>query len=591
MICAILLLLLHGIHHFSLASPVNTQLHLEDRFNYASFDCAARILSTNPGAKSAHSILSPHARDSYLRNLCAFPSKFVVIELCQDVRVDTVVLGNYEYFSSTFREVEVAVSKSYPPKGGEAGWRLLGRWEAANRREDQVFRVAPAPNAVFARYLRVRFLSHYGNEYYCPVSVIKVYGKTMIDDFEESKSKDAEEAKDSFVLVSEEEETTSKVKTTTIAEPDVCPMITFSAMPTMTPVPTIATTMTILDTDHMNATNVSSEVGLQVFKPTRPPFCPLDFFEDDFLTLAPHFVPDLGMRTRRRKRPEQKRRKKKTMIYPLVCLNQSRLEPQMCSSRVKSVVVFEEEKKADGKDEDGGDGAKENIFKAIHDRLNRLEADSQYLRDATGASLKRIESQIRRLRVEVDIGRDDDGEVEDGYAYRERLKRSLFKHLRERMGEVEAQLADDLKVLRAFEGTLFYLAILTLLNLGFMLIGLYSLYRRSSSKQEARTVAAITANVPEVGVQEVPRNPLNASEQSASSLMIGASKPVGSISLGEASMLAASPLLLFDPETDLVDRIYPGSPTQDEAGSPPPEAAASSSMEIAFPKEDGSILQ
>jgi hypothetical protein len=566
---------------------------LEDRFNYASFDCAARILSTNPGAKSAHAILSPHARDSYLRNLCGFPAKFVVIELCQDVRVDTVVLGNYEYFSSTFREVEVAVSKSYPPKGGEAGWRLLGRWEAANRREDQVFRVQAAPNAVFARYLRVRFLSHYGSEYYCPVSVVKVYGKTMIDDFEESKSKDAEEAKDSFVLVSEEEEPTSRVRTATASGPDVCPMITFSAVAAVaTPAAASSvTTVTLLDSHRMNGTlpPVSSEVGLQVFKPTRPPLCPLDFFDDDLLALAPHFVPDFGVRTRRRKGPQKgrRRRKKKTMIYPLVCLNQRALEPQMCSSRVRSVVVFEEDKKSDDKGEDAS-GAKENIFKAIHDRMSRLEADSQYLRDATGASLKRIESQVRRLRVEVDIGRDDEGEAEEGYAYRERLKRSLFKHLRERMGEVDAQLAGDLRVLRAFEGTLLYLAILTLVNLCFMLVGLYALYRRRHAKQTAVSTSA-EAKAQE-SMQEVPLNPHSAS---ASSLVIGASKPMGSISLGEASMLAASPLLLFDPETDLVDRIYPGSPTQDEAASPLPEAAAlSSSTEIGVPEDDNeAILQ
>ena len=31
-------------------------------------------------------------------------------------------------------------------------------------------------------------LSHYGNEYYCPISLVRVHGKTMMEEFRMSES-------------------------------------------------------------------------------------------------------------------------------------------------------------------------------------------------------------------------------------------------------------------------------------------------------------------------------------------------------------------------------------------------------------------
>ncbi|KAG5633537.1 hypothetical protein DXG03_007197, partial [Asterophora parasitica] len=33
----------------------------------------------------------------------------------------------------------------------------------------------------FYRYIRIDFLSHYGNEYYCPLSLLRVYGLTHLE--------------------------------------------------------------------------------------------------------------------------------------------------------------------------------------------------------------------------------------------------------------------------------------------------------------------------------------------------------------------------------------------------------------------------
>ena len=60
-------------------------------------------------------------------------------------------------------------------------WLHLGTFEARNTREIQAFLVEHPQT--FARYLRVEFLSHYGNEYYCPVSLLRVHGITMFEDY------------------------------------------------------------------------------------------------------------------------------------------------------------------------------------------------------------------------------------------------------------------------------------------------------------------------------------------------------------------------------------------------------------------------
>ncbi|KAM9889470.1 hypothetical protein OXX79_012137, partial [Metschnikowia pulcherrima] len=71
----------------------------KDKFNYASVDCAATIVKTNSDAKGASAILT-EVKDSYLLNKCSTANKYVVIELCQDILVESVVMGNFELFSS-----------------------------------------------------------------------------------------------------------------------------------------------------------------------------------------------------------------------------------------------------------------------------------------------------------------------------------------------------------------------------------------------------------------------------------------------------------------------------------------------------------
>jgi ribosomal protein S10 len=150
----------------------------KERSNYASFDCAATVLKSNPESKSASAVLIEN-KDSYMLNICSSSNKFLIVELCNDILIDTIVLANYEFFSSIFRTFRVSVSDRYPVKADR--WKELGIFEARNTRSVQAFLVEQP--LIWARYLRIEFLTHYGNEYYCPVSLLRVHGTTMMEEF------------------------------------------------------------------------------------------------------------------------------------------------------------------------------------------------------------------------------------------------------------------------------------------------------------------------------------------------------------------------------------------------------------------------
>lgn len=126
----------------------------KERTNYASFDCAASVLKTNPECKSASSVLVEN-KDSYMLNICKVENKFFIVELCDDILIDTLVLANYEFFSSIFRTFRLSVSDRYPVK--EDKWRDLGVYEARNTREVQAFLVEEP--LIWARYLRIEILT------------------------------------------------------------------------------------------------------------------------------------------------------------------------------------------------------------------------------------------------------------------------------------------------------------------------------------------------------------------------------------------------------------------------------------------------
>ena len=167
------------------AAPAAGMAHSKDagttckeRFNYASFDCAATVLKTNPECQGSSSVLIEN-KDSYMLNECRATNKFLILELCDDILVDTVVLANYEFFSSIFHTFRVSVADRYPAKPDQ--WKELGVYQARNTGEVQAFAVGNP--LIWARYLKIEFLTHYGHEFYCPLSLIRVHGTTMLEEY------------------------------------------------------------------------------------------------------------------------------------------------------------------------------------------------------------------------------------------------------------------------------------------------------------------------------------------------------------------------------------------------------------------------
>ena len=59
-------------------------------------------------------------------------------------------------------------------------WRFLGTLHASNEREVQSFPLS-ADESSYAKYIRVDMVSHYGSEHYCPLSLLRVIGASMME--------------------------------------------------------------------------------------------------------------------------------------------------------------------------------------------------------------------------------------------------------------------------------------------------------------------------------------------------------------------------------------------------------------------------
>lgn len=170
-----------GVAHYR--RPKDAGKTCKERFSYSSFDGGATVLKTSPGTKNAKAILVEN-KDSYMLFTCSQENKFVIVELSEDILVDTVVLANFEFFSSMIRSFRISVSDKYPVKMEK--WKDVGTFQARNSRDIQSFLVENPK--IWAKYIRIEFLSHYGNEYYCPVSLLRVHGTRMLDSWKDAEA-------------------------------------------------------------------------------------------------------------------------------------------------------------------------------------------------------------------------------------------------------------------------------------------------------------------------------------------------------------------------------------------------------------------
>ncbi|XP_010783590.1 SUN domain-containing ossification factor isoform X3 [Notothenia coriiceps] len=151
--------------------------------NYASVECGAKILSSNNEAKSTSAILMENM-DLYMLNPCSNKIWFV-IELCEPIQVKQLDIANFELFSSTPKDFLVSISDRYPTNK----WVKLGTFHARDERIVQSFPLDEQLYAkyvkMFIKYIKVELLSHFGSEHFCPLSLIRVFGTSMVEEYEE----------------------------------------------------------------------------------------------------------------------------------------------------------------------------------------------------------------------------------------------------------------------------------------------------------------------------------------------------------------------------------------------------------------------
>ncbi|MBV98045.1 SUN domain-containing ossification factor, partial [Eschrichtius robustus] len=101
-----------------------------------------------------------------------------VIELCEPIQVKQFDIANYELFSSTPKDFLVSISDRYPTNK----WIKLGTFHGRDERTVQSF---PLDEQMYAKYVKVELVSHFGSEHFCPLSLIRVFGTSMVEEYEE----------------------------------------------------------------------------------------------------------------------------------------------------------------------------------------------------------------------------------------------------------------------------------------------------------------------------------------------------------------------------------------------------------------------
>lgn len=166
--------------HEETKRPVN-------RYNYASPDCSARIHSASPLTQHASSLLHK-SRDRYMLTPCKADQHWVIVELCDEIRIEAIEISLWEFYSGVIRDIRLSAAEDDDAKS----WKEVATFVGRNVRGVQVREIEaeliiqtftlPEPTS-FHRFLRLDFPSYYGTEYYCPVSHLKVFGMNQMEAF------------------------------------------------------------------------------------------------------------------------------------------------------------------------------------------------------------------------------------------------------------------------------------------------------------------------------------------------------------------------------------------------------------------------
>ena len=177
--------------------------------NYAHKSAGAVVLEKSSNFKGTSNLLTSD-NDKYAISPCN-DKKYVVIGLSEDILVKQIVLANFERYSSHIQNFQILGSQAYPT----GNWHDLGIYTAKPGNGVQIFDLMEPS---WARYLKFKFISHYGEEHFCTVSQIKVHGSTMLQGFHEQWTQSEKEKKQ--MLQEEEVEKAEEAKIIQTKEKD-----------------------------------------------------------------------------------------------------------------------------------------------------------------------------------------------------------------------------------------------------------------------------------------------------------------------------------------------------------------------------------
>jgi hypothetical protein len=185
----------------------------------------------------------------------------------------------------------------------------------------------------------------------------------------------------------------------------------------------------------------------------------------------------------------------------------------------------------------------ENIFKSLSDRLDALERAHTKHALLLQVAIQRFDMQIDQILAEMDMTDLASRGLE---SYRKRLERYLMEYVEERIDRMEEHVDRAQKKEEDRSGSRRMALVITGANGLVLLIVLFILLKRS--------LFSIGPSRPAILVQQ-PHPPLMSPVRDQT-----VPKHGDSLDRVEQTLMEASPLLLFDPETDLVDGIYSASP-------------------------------
>mmetsp|Transcript_8170 Transcript_8170/g.15376 ORF Transcript_8170/g.15376 Transcript_8170/m.15376 type:complete len:1017 (-) Transcript_8170:1423-4473(-) len=171
--------------------------------DYANKSTGAQIVDKSKKFQGTSNLLV-NDKDKYAMIECdaGDGAKYVIIGLSEEILVKSIKLSSYERYSSLAKKFQVFGSQTYPVM---TEWEDLGTFDAKpwyKENKEQTFEPAQPG---WARYLKFRFLEHYGNEHFCSYTQIKVHGSTTLQGFHEMQLEQNDAAEAAKAVVDEME--------------------------------------------------------------------------------------------------------------------------------------------------------------------------------------------------------------------------------------------------------------------------------------------------------------------------------------------------------------------------------------------------